>query len=223
MDLNNLIKRVDQLIQLGIEVLATKSPHPAMKYIVVDTAKRTGFRSAALSFITNVYGNKHPYYSEFHRSTGGSSPEDTESGKSILSAIRNELAGGWLFTIKGIVTAEVFADFLEMATHLLSQGYKDPAAVMIGSVLEEHLRQLCQKHAIEIEDNHNGTPKPKKADRLNADLTKNEVYNKLDQKAVTTWLDLRNKSAHGLYSEYTEDQVHLMMQGVTDFMCRVAL
>ena len=40
--------------------------------------------------------------------------------------------------------AELFADFLEMADYLLSEGYKDPAAVLGGSMLEEHLRQLRQ-------------------------------------------------------------------------------
>ena len=36
-------------------------------------------------------------------------------------------------------------DFLDMAYHLLENDYKDASAVMIGSVLEEHLRQLCNK------------------------------------------------------------------------------
>jgi hypothetical protein len=31
--------------------------------------------------------------------------------------------------LKGLITAEVFADFIEMAEHLLETGYKDPAAV----------------------------------------------------------------------------------------------
>ena len=32
-----------------------------------------------------------------------------------------------------------------MAQHLLAEKYEHPAAVMIGSVLEEHLRQLVKK------------------------------------------------------------------------------
>jgi hypothetical protein len=46
------------------------------------------------------------------------------------------------------------------------------------------------------------------------------LSNKLDQKNVTAWLDLRNKAAHGKYTEYQKDQVELMMQGVTQFMAR---
>jgi flagellar biosynthesis chaperone FliJ len=62
----------------------------------------------------------------------------------------------------------------------------------------------------------------KKAEQLNADLVKAEIYSKLDQKAVTTWLDLRNKAAHGKYDEYEARQVEIMNQGVIEFISRVA-
>jgi hypothetical protein len=61
------------------------------------------------------------------------------------------------------VAAEVFTDFIEMAEHLLEQGYKDPAAVVAGSVLEEHLRQLCHKNAIDtVTVDSSGKANPKK-------------------------------------------------------------
>jgi len=42
-------------------------------------------------------------------------------------------------------------------------------------------------------------------------------------KQITTWLDLRNKAAHGNYTEYSKKQVTLMLQGVLDFMNRVSV
>lgn len=138
-----------------------------------------------------------------------------------MKAAKQEIDGGWIFTIKGIISAEIFSDFLEMAEHLLTEGYKDPAAVMIGSVLEEHLRQLCLKNSITIERIKDGKPIPKKADLINSELASASVYNKLDQKSITSWLDLRNKAAHGKYSEYTKEQVEFMYQGVSNFMMRV--
>ena len=124
--------------------------------------------------------------------------------------------------LKGLISAEIFSDFIEMAQHLLSQNYKDPAAVIAGSVLEEHLRQLAISNGVEIEVETDGVLRPKKADRLNSDLAKAEVYSKLDQKAVTMWLDLRNKAAHGHFQEYTKDQVSNMIQSVIEFMVRVS-
>jgi hypothetical protein len=95
---------------------------------------------------------------------------------------------------------------------------------MIGSILEEHLRQLCRKNSIIVEyPNHNGVLVPKKADVMNADLAKTNIYNKLDQKNVTAWLDLRNKAAHGKYTEYTKEQVELMLQGIANFITRISL
>jgi hypothetical protein len=134
----------------------------------------------------------------------------------ILRALRTDYEAGRMKTIQEIIHADMFADFLEMAEHLLEEGYKDPAAVMIGGVLEEHLRKLCAKSNINIIEND----RPKKADRLNAELASANVYTKLDQKTITAWLDLRNKAAHGKYNEYVKEQVIIMLQGIQNFMLR---
>lgn len=223
MNLDSLVQRVDQLIDLGRKVLATRHKDSYDDIEWIDSGKIKGFRSAALSFIERVYSPKHSHYTEFNNSTDGYHPEVAEAGIAILEAIRDEIAGGWLFTVKGLVTAEIFANFLEMAEYLFSQDYKDPAAVIAGSVLEEHLRQLCLKNDIKVEIEGEGKAKPKKADSLNSELAKADVYNKLDQKAVTTWLDLRNKVAHGKYNEYTKEQVQNMLQGITEFLSRVTI
>ncbi|GAH89598.1 unnamed protein product, partial [marine sediment metagenome] len=125
MDLNSLIQRVDQLLDLGRKVLATRQRDEDDEWI--DSSKLKGFRSAVLSFIEMVYGPKHTHYTEFDNSVKGDSPSAAKAGNAILEAIRDEIAGGWLFSVKGLVTAEIFADFLEMAEYLLSQDYKDPA------------------------------------------------------------------------------------------------
>jgi len=133
-----------------------------------------------------------------------------------LKALRADYAAGHLQRIEELIQSDLFANFLEMAEHLLSQGYKDPAAVLAGGVLEEHLRKLCIRSGIPT--THGG--KPKKADTMNAELTAAGIYNKLDQKSVTAWLDLRNKAAHGHYTEYGAEQVRVLLQGVRDFAAR---
>lgn len=219
MHLKDLITRIEQLIIQGQKVLETRKKIDEYEEFV-DSGKIRGFRSAALSFIERVYGKEHTHYNEFNNTVDGYRPTDAQIGISILEAIKDELEGGWLFSIKGLITSEVFADFIEMANYLLDQGYKDPATVIAGSVLEEHLRQLCVTNGINIEFESKGILKPKKADSLNSELTKSNIYNKLDQKAVTMWLDLRNKAAHGHYAEYNKEQVVTMLQGITEFMSR---
>ena len=219
MKVDDLIRRVNQLLEMGQKVLSTRRRDEYIEW--VDSGAIKGFRSASLSFIERVYGPEHTHYKEFSSSTEGYHPEDAGRGIAILQAIRTEIEGGWLISLKGLVAAELFADFIEMAEHLLYSGYKDPAAVMTGSVLEEHLRQLCQNNSIDVEENKGGKYVAKKADRLNSELAKSNIYSKLDQKMVTAWLDLRNNAAHGKYSEYNEDQVRQLILGVTEFMARV--
>lgn len=214
--------RVNLLIDLANRTLATKktgSGQFASSW--VDRELFLEFRTSCLSFILNLHGEGHPYFKDFNQHVTRAIPYDVEEGRGILKSIKSEIDGGWLITLKGLVSAEIFSDFIEMADHLLKEGYKDPAAVVIGSVLEEHLRQLCIKNNIQIEENKAGKNIAKKADLLNAELTAKGIYNKLDQKNVTAWLDLRNKAAHGKYTEYNQQQVEFMIQTVTEFMSRI--
>lgn len=219
---DRLIQRIEQLIIQGNQVLATKKSSQGFGDFV-DTGKMKGFRSALLSFIERLYGKGHTFYNEADNALKDTRPSNSEAGISILEAIKDEIAGDWLLSIKELVSAELFSDFMEMAQHLLSQNYKDPAAVIIGSVLEEHLRQLCIHNDIDVVIETEDRVIAKKADRLNSDLAKEEVYSKLDQKAVTMWLDLRNKAAHGKYTEYEMAQVENMMSGVIEFITRSKL
>lgn len=134
----------------------------------------------------------------------------------VLSALRQEFELGYLQSLEELVHGETFASFLDMAAHLHRNGYKDPAAVIVGSTLEQHLKELCGKNGIDLEV----SGKPKKADTLNAELTKEGVLSKLDQKNVTSWLGLRNDAAHGNYGNYTGQQVQLLIDSVRDFITR---
>ena len=70
----------------------------------------------------------------------------------IAAALREDLSLGRLASLSGLISADLFADFLEMAEHLLGEGYKDPAAVLAGGVLEEHIRKLSEKHGLPVGD-----------------------------------------------------------------------
>jgi len=149
-------------------------------------------------------------------------PFSIERGEGILIALRDDYSAGYLKTIQELIHADVFSDFLDRADYLLKGGYKDPAAVIAGSVLEEHLRKLCIKNGISVTfPNAKGDVQPKKADTMNADLARDEVvYSKIDQQAVTSWLALRNAAAHGKYDEYTSEQIVLLVQGIRNFLNR---
>jgi hypothetical protein len=214
----HLKERIDHLITLVNKTIAsTYSIGGSISYVESELFKE--FETSSLSFILNLYGKDHPYYITFKESCSRECPRDAEKGRGILSSIKTEIDKGWLIELRTIVSAEIFSDFLEMSKYFLDEGYKDPAAVMIGSILEENLRKIAIKNSIDTTfTNASGDIKPKKADTLNADIVKAGVYNMLDQKQITAWLDLRNKAAHGEYGKYDNAQVSLMYQGVLNFI-----
>ena len=134
----------------------------------------------------------------------------------VAKALLYDIENGYLKSLEEIIHGDLFSDFLEMATHLVENEYKDAAAVMVGSTLEVHIRNLCDKHGVATTSGR----RLKKAELLNAELTKEGVYTKLDQKNVTAWLGLRNDAAHGNYSEYTKEQVKLLVESVRNFITR---
>ncbi|MBK7845121.1 MAG: hypothetical protein IPJ71_15795 [Bdellovibrionales bacterium] len=148
---------------------------------------------------------------------GVANSHGTEILFGILGALKAEYASGSLLSIQELIHGDVFSDFLDMAEHLNSEGYKDPAAVLAGGVLEEHLRKLCMKSGVDITKTDGS---PKKAEAMNTDLASAGALTKLDQKNVTAWLGLRNDAAHGHYSKYTKDQVALLVSSVRDFITR---
>lgn len=238
---DKLLQRADELIAMGNTVLSTRRRDTnsagesdlwlwgeSYHFEVggpdwVDSGMMRSFRAASLSFIGRVYGEAHSHFTEFSGSTDGCRAFNVEHGLGVLHAIREEIAGDWLFTVKGWVTAEVFTDYIEMAEHLSETGYKDPAAVIAGTTLEEHLRQLCRKNGISVVRQKGGKDIPLTGNPLNNELARANVYSKLDHKNVTAWLDLRNKAAHGEYKEYNAEQVKGMTTGIAEFMSRVSV
>jgi len=217
--LEDFINRADEIITLGERTHATQGT-TEWGGTHVNSELFGEFRASALSLLQNLFGASHPLYLDFHERVDNAVGPCVDTGLGIVRAARAEVAGGWIATTTGIVSAEVFADFLEMAMHLLEQHYKDPAAVLAGGVLEEHLRQLCRKHAIPVEVTTTKGTTAKKADTMNAELGTGTPYGRLDKKSVTSWLDLRNNAAHGKYTEYSDEQVDLMLRGITDFVVR---
>ncbi|MEA2066232.1 MAG: hypothetical protein U9Q18_06845 [Caldisericota bacterium] len=132
----------------------------------------------------------------------------------IAISVKHDYEKGLLVNIRALVQADIFADFLEMGEYLLKKGYKDAATVIIGTVLEDSLRKLCDKNGIST---NGGNGIPLTIDPLNAALAKADVYSKLVQKQITTWAHVRNKAAHGEYQEYDKNQTEMMLLFVQNF------
>lgn len=191
-----------------------------------DTVEMGALITKSISTIERIAGNKSEYYKSiqiaFDEKNSYRYPHNSLILKHIIGitiALKSDLENDYLKSFSEIIHSDLFSDYIEMSSHLLEEGYKDPAAVLTGSTLENHLRNLCLKNAIDPEyENGKGKIVPKKADSLNSDLAKEGVYNKTFQKQITAWLDLRNNAAHGKYDQYNDTEVKLMISGILNFI-----
>jgi len=132
----------------------------------------------------------------------------------ILKAVKHDVESGMLSNLRNLLQAEIFVDFLEMAGHLLEEGYKDASAVLLGAVLEDSLRKIAASQNIPITG---AGGKSLTIDPINSALAKSGLYGPLVQKQVTSWANLRNDAAHGHFEKYDKDQVHQMLSFVEKF------
>ncbi|MFA7341104.1 MAG: hypothetical protein WC028_30250 [Candidatus Obscuribacterales bacterium] len=216
------IDRVSDLIAKASSVLNTKY-EGAYTGTYVNEANYVAYRAQAVACVVSIVGEDHAYAKTLNSGSLKTQHyvSTANAVKEILQALKEDLEKGHLQNLKEIVHSEIFTDFIEMAEHLLNQGYKDPAAVIIGSVLEEHLRKLCLKNGLTVTSpDKNGVQKPKKASQLNDELCKNQIYLSTHQKQVTAWLALRNEAAHGKYSSYQQSEIEGMITSVVSFLAQ---
>jgi hypothetical protein len=182
----------------------------------VDDAKDlTRFNHMGMSLLHDLYGKDHFHTKEFEASTESWTIQDLQRRIGVLEAVSAAIQGGWYETTRALIAAELFDDFLEMAAHLVAEGYKDAAAVIAGTSLETHLRRLAPAWTVDV----NGSKgEPKKAELLNAELHKTGAYTLSEQKQVTAWLGIRNDAAHGHYDKVLSGAVQVMIDGVIHFI-----
>jgi hypothetical protein len=179
------VSRVGQII---LKLAGAGSAYDAMYQAALKEDSFTFVHSNHCGHITQIYG--------------------------AIRGLQQDLKAGLLVDLRLLLQADIFADFLEMAEHLLKEGYKDAAAVLVGGVLEDALRKLAQSSGLPLEGS---SGRPLTIDPLNTALFKAGVYKPLTQKQITSWAELRNSAAHGHYTNYTADDVRQMLYFVQKF------
>ena len=218
MDVNRVIERLDKLINQG-EVIRHTAKFPGMPDLfsthpvrmIVDSGGFAQWRVGCRSLLNSILGVGDIYLHEFQEFCKGAYIDDTEKGLGVLRALRDDIEGGYLQKVETLVSASVFSDFLGMADHLLDNGYKDPAASLIGAVLEDGLRRICANNGITLKTKED-------ISSLNQKLAQNHVYNPLQQKQIQVWNDIRNNADHCHFDQYKSDNVKDMLEGVQKFL-----
>jgi len=213
MEVKSIADRLDSLISMGEEVLATKYDKLSGGMVDRDRVNAGLFqqwRTSSLAFL-NILPSEYIYRHEFEGNCKDSSYDDAEQGVAVLRAAREDIEGGYLQKVEMLVSASVFSDFLGMAEHLLDNGYKDPSASLIGAVLEDGLRRICNNNNLTVKSDDN-------ISSLNQKLADKDIYNRLRQKEIEVWNKLRDYADHGHFGEYKADDVKNMLAEVGNFL-----
>jgi len=215
-----LIERFDKLIEIGKNIL-TKSKFVDWRGHIVDDKESSQLGLKILNLIKQTWGSNSDYYTRFSKEFNGFPNHiNFVNSLGILEAARDDYGNGYLFDTRTLIEAEVFDDFLEQADELLRKKYHGAAAVITGCVLEDGLRKLCNRNGITaIVQGIKSIPVDDATiDPMNVELAKAGIYNALWQKKITALADLRNKAAHGKWTEFTKKDVEDMIRDVRRFM-----
>lgn len=209
--LKKLSERFDQLFE-EISLIESTITSKDNVYFHTDAEKNLIWEVKVKSLLITSCGEESIHYLEFIRAKKKNNYEGSadvfKRMKSVFIAARDDYKGGFLTSIKNLIQADVFDSELEQADELLSSGYKLASAVIAGVVLETALRDLCVRESILTG----------KLDKMNADLAKKGIYNKLQQKRITALADIRNSAAHGKPDEFSESDVNSMIKDIEQFL-----
>jgi hypothetical protein len=214
-----IIGRFEDVIAKG-EAILNKKIERNDRVDWVEPEALAGWLSQSLALLLTVFGPEHAYSKNFIEGTDRKNhtykgSDAVRVGVGILKAANEDYGNGFVWTLKERVHAEIFDDYFEMAVSLLSDGYKDAAAVIAGSTLEGHLRALSTKVGLPTTD---GSGRPLKAATLNAELKRQGTFNNIESSQITAWLAIRNDAAHANYAKYDATKVQLMIDGIRPFM-----
>ena len=211
-------KRFQELADQLVDIEKRKNPYNRTLVIgenndYVDDAIILNWKVKVRNLLDKVCGEHSQHFRQFEKNENSSfytNYENLRNLKAVFQAAREDFEGGYLLSIRSLVQAEVFDSELEQAEELLKNGYVIAAAVIAGVVLETALRELCNRQSPQI--GHG------KLNKMNEDLAKTGVYNKLVQKLITTLADIRNSAAHGKHQEFEQQDVVFMIQEVRRFL-----
>ncbi len=190
----------------------------------IDTERTVRWGLSSLNLISRVFGESSSYYKKFDeiypKFSLEENREEVKKALAILHTAKDDYENNYLFDTRTLIEAEVFDDFLEQAEELLRKKYHGAAAVITGCVLEDGLRKLCKRNGITVINQGTKSISVDDAtiDPMNVELAKAGIYNALWQKKITALADLRNKAAHGKWTEFTEKDVEDMIRDVRRFM-----
>ena len=126
----------------------------------------------------------------------------------ILYSIKQTFKSS-LFSLKTMLQADLFDDDIMAAKSLNQNGFVRAAGAMCGVVIEKHLSEICQNHALKVNRNN-----PTIHD-FNDLLKSNDIYKISYFRKIQYLADIRNKCDHNKKEEPTKEEVNELIDGTS--------
>lgn len=218
---DEVLRKLEAVLKDADAVVATKHDvHGVGRYVDAEIARR--WASKARTLLVSVFGENSALSQEAARfATHVHVAHDFEQLKGVVGGAVDAFRDGLVFDLRQEAEAEVAGQLLGQAAQDFAHlhGVHEPelraAAVLAGSVLERHLRDLYVRRG--------GTEDAEKLmiDRLGVELKKLGAINEIERSRIGAMAAIRNSAAHAATFGATAVQVKSMIESVTDLCARL--
>ena len=161
-----------------------------------------------------MIGLRVTYGGDVKADASGAIPK-MQNQTAILGALESRFESS-LFEIRQLVQADLFDSEIATARELLKHKFYCAAGAVAGVVLEKHLIQICDDHAIKVVKKNPGIGD------LNELLKANGVIDVPQWRHISMLGDLRNICDHNKQKEPTESQVNDLIDGADKVLRTIA-
>lgn len=211
------VKRFDDLIEQARHIESKKFLEAELHGNPREQVGRNvllNWKVKAKNLLIQTCGDNSTHVNEFVEAESGTfstSLNNLHRMLAVFTAAKDDYAGGYLDSIKSLVQAELFSNELEQAEQLHKGGFIRASAIVIGIVLENTLRELCQRNSVAAG----------KLSKMNEDLAKAGIYTAIRKKQLESFIAMRNNAAHDETLIFLARDVGTMLQGTQAFMADV--
>ncbi len=150
--LNTIFQKRFTELKAQFEAMPFHSNADGMSGTHVPSGVWQQWATSAQNLLLTVFGKESPHYANFvdafQKSTGYAHSVNVLKG--IFPSAKDDFEGGYVFDVDLRVSGEVFGDFVAMAKHALSEGYKDVAAVLACAALEDTLKRFSAANGLDV-------------------------------------------------------------------------
>jgi len=201
-----------------IEALLEKFPEIENNWY--SDSRGSGFRDSVsyealvtevISLVTYIYGRAHPHTHRVIYSFNQGSLYSLHQMKGVLIGTKNNLINGLLDQLESKILLGIKNEFLEMSNEQLSNGQKDPAAVLVCTVLEDSLKRLALSHGIK-------DLQGKELSIVTQALLKEGILEQSTTEAILSFEDLRNAAFNAEWEKVSVETVSMLLTFLPTFI-----